>query len=105
MMALAASDMARAIPPTVAAAAGALLVVGLYTPIAGILVAVVEAWVALYHTGNVHTGNVWAAVVLMGIGLSLAMIGPGAWSVDARLFGRKQIDPSDFERNSDYAPK
>jgi hypothetical protein len=24
------------------------------------------------------------------LGLSLAMIGPGAWSVDACLFGRKQ---------------
>jgi hypothetical protein len=26
------------------------------------------------------------------IGLSLAMLGPGAWSIDARLFGRKRID-------------
>jgi len=31
------------------------------------------------------------AVVLAVLGVSLAMIGPGAWSVDARLFGRKQI--------------
>jgi hypothetical protein len=41
----------------------------------------------------------------MGLGLGLAMIGPGAWSVDARLFGRKQIDPSNFERESDRARK
>jgi putative oxidoreductase len=26
------------------------------------------------------------------IGLSLAMLGPGSWSIDARLFGRKRID-------------
>jgi uncharacterized membrane protein YphA (DoxX/SURF4 family) len=32
-------------------------------------------------------------LVLAILGLSLAMIGPGAWSVDARLFGRKQINP------------
>jgi putative oxidoreductase len=30
-------------------------------------------------------------IVLVVLGLSLAMIGPGAWSIDARLFGRKQI--------------
>jgi hypothetical protein len=29
---------------------------------------------------------------LLGIlGISLAMLGPGAWSVDALLFGRKRI--------------
>ncbi len=38
-------------------------------------------------------------------GLSLAMTGPSAWSIDARLFGRKQIDPSDSERASDRARK
>jgi putative oxidoreductase len=25
------------------------------------------------------------------MGAALAMLGPGAWSVDARLFGRKRI--------------
>jgi putative oxidoreductase len=25
------------------------------------------------------------------LGAALAMLGPGAWSVDARLFGRKRI--------------
>jgi hypothetical protein len=30
--------------------------------------------------------------LLGALGLSLSMIGPGAWSIDARLFGRKQID-------------
>jgi hypothetical protein len=34
-------------------------------------------------------------IVLAVLGLSLAMIGPGAWSADARLFGRKQIN-ADF---------
>ncbi|HEX8765158.1 MAG TPA: hypothetical protein VF740_08355 [Candidatus Acidoferrum sp.] len=39
--------------------------------------------------------SVDAAVVhllLAVLGASLAMLGPGAWSVDARLFGRKRID-------------
>ncbi len=26
------------------------------------------------------------------LGAVLAMVGPGAWSIDARLFGRKRID-------------
>jgi len=25
------------------------------------------------------------------LGAALAMVGPGAWSIDARLFGRKHI--------------
>jgi hypothetical protein len=26
------------------------------------------------------------------IGMSLVMLGPGSWSIDARLYGRKRID-------------
>jgi hypothetical protein len=35
------------------------------------------------------------------LGASLAMIGPGAWSVDARLFGRKHIEPPKCKTRSD----
>jgi uncharacterized membrane protein YphA (DoxX/SURF4 family) len=70
------------------AAAGALLLAGLWTPVAGAVVTVVEAWVAFSHRGNP-----WIPLMLAVLGASLAMIGPGAWSLDARLFGRKQINP------------
>jgi hypothetical protein len=30
--------------------------------------------------------------MLAALGAALAMVGPGAWSVDALLFGRKHID-------------
>ena len=30
-------------------------------------------------------------VMLAALGATAAMIGPGAWSIDARLFGRKRI--------------
>jgi len=30
--------------------------------------------------------------MLAALGAALAMVGPGAWSIDARLFGRKRID-------------
>ena len=87
-------------PPVIAAGGGVLLLLGFYTPLAGVVAAIVEAWIAFSQPGNL-----WMPIELMGLGLSLAMIGPGAWSVDARLFGRKQIDPSNFERESDRARK
>jgi hypothetical protein len=31
------------------------------------------------------------AVVAAALGISLAMLGPGAWSLDARIFGRKRL--------------
>jgi len=70
----------------IGALAGILLIAGLWTPIAGILVAGVETWIALSARSN--AGIPLALAVL---GLTLAMIGPGAWSADARLFGRRHI--------------
>jgi hypothetical protein len=34
--------------------------------------------------------------ILGVLGATLAMIGPGAWSLDAWLFGRKHIDPPEL---------
>ena len=65
---------------------GLLIVAGLWTPVAGILVGLLEIWIAL--AGG---SDVWMSVMLAVFGGTLAMIGPGAWSVDARLFGRKRI--------------
>ena len=65
---------------------GLLILVGLWTPAAGTLVAVVQVWVALTGAGDESM-----AVILAALGGTLAMIGPGAWSIDARLFGRKYI--------------
>ena len=33
----------------------------------------------------------FSQILLGALGLGLSMLGPGAWSLDARLFGRKQI--------------
>ncbi len=64
-----------------------LLVIGLGTPYVGLLVAATQLW--LVFAG---VTNPWTAIILSGLGASLAMIGPGAWSVDARFFGRKHIE-------------
>ena len=75
------------IPRMIAVAAGIFLLVGLWTPVVGILVAIVEVWIVL-----VVAGDPSVPLMLATIGAALAMIGPGAWSVDARLFGRKHIE-------------
>jgi putative oxidoreductase len=75
------------IPEALAACAGVLLLIGLWTPIVGGLIALIELWIALGHTGHP-----WIPIVLATLGATIAMIGPGAFSVDARLFGRKHIE-------------
>ena len=77
-----------AAPQIVGAAAGVLLLIGLWTPAAGAVAAIVEIWIALSDPGNR-----WMPLALAVLGASLAMIGPGAWSFDARIFGRKRINP------------
>lgn len=76
------------IPQVIAACAGILLLVGLWTPVIGSLIAAIELWIAL-----VSSNDPWIAIILATLGGSVAMIGPGAWSIDARLFGRKHIAP------------
>jgi len=75
------------IPQILGACIGILLLVGLWTPIVGGLIAVIELWIAL-----THVGDPWIPIVLATLGATAAMIGPGAWSIDARLFGRKHIE-------------
>ncbi|MGD1093882.1 MAG: hypothetical protein ABSB35_18080 [Bryobacteraceae bacterium] len=75
----------------IGAGAGALLLVGLWTPLAGSLLAIAELWIAF-----THPGNPFVSVILAVLGASLAMVGPGAWSIDARLFGRKHIHTQDL---------
>jgi hypothetical protein len=53
----------------------------------GTLIAVVELWIVF--TG---VGDPAVPIVLATLGGTAAMIGPGAWSIDAQLFGRKHIE-------------
>src|SRR5437773_12557809 len=73
-------------PRIIGVGAGPLLLVGLWTPLAGAAIAIVELWVAFSHPVDP-----WTPVIMAVLGASLAMVGPGAWSIDALLFGRKHI--------------
>jgi hypothetical protein len=79
-----------AIIQALAAGAGILLLAGLWTPIAGTLVTLIELW-SIFS----QPGDPWIHILLGTDGAALALLGPGAWSVDARLFGWKRIDPPD----------
>jgi putative oxidoreductase len=73
--------------------AGLLLLAGLWTPVVGTLVAGIQVWKIFFLPGNL------SIYVLLGtLGAALAMLGPGAWSIDAHLFGWKRIDLRDRER-------
>jgi len=69
---------------------GLLLLVGLWTPIAGTLLAILASWAACLHPAD---PLIW--VLLAAVGGASALLGPGGWSVDARLFGWKRVDLPD----------
>ena len=70
-------------------ATSGLLIAGLWTPLAGATVAVIETARVLTMVPDPLVG-----LMVATMGAALAMLGPGRWSVDARLFGWKRIDPS-----------
>jgi putative oxidoreductase len=76
---------------------GMLLLVGLWTPMAGALVAMEALWSAFSF------GHPWSCIVLATQGAALTLIGPGAWSVDARLFGWKRLEIRD-RKSQDSSP-
>ena len=82
---------------TLSISLGLFLLAGLWTPVVALLVAA-EA------LGNVIlSGHQWCWLMLATIGAALALIGPGAWSIDARLFGWKRLEIRD-RRNQDSPP-
>jgi putative oxidoreductase len=70
---------------------GLLLLVGLWTPIAAILVAV-DRLSSAFSMPFAHQEDQWLHIVLGVLAAGIAMLGPGAWSVDAHLFGRKRFE-------------
>lgn len=65
-----------------------LLLAGLWTPVAGALVVVLQLgripWDRAAFSTHIFIGTIAAA---------LALLGPGFWSADRRIYGWKRIDP------------
>jgi hypothetical protein len=85
--------------PTLIAAAGIALSlsIGCLTMIAALLA-------ALMHTIDAFTSGTAAPMlscVLIAQSVALALLGPGAYSLDARLFGRRLIFESRQQQGSD----
>ena len=67
------------------AIAALLITVGLWTPIAGLLTALLELWTAISN----H--QVWPFLLAASVGVALSLVGPGAFSIDGHRFGRKRV--------------
>jgi uncharacterized membrane protein YphA (DoxX/SURF4 family) len=74
-----------------AAVAGILVISGLFTPVAGAIIVLVQASMA-FSPAFAHDGERSIRLFLAAVSASVAMLGPGAWSMDARRFGRKVFE-------------
>jgi uncharacterized membrane protein YphA (DoxX/SURF4 family) len=72
---------------------GCALVTGILTPAAGVLAAAFSLVRALAPptSGGGALGGGGAPALLFVIAVTVALLGPGAFSLDARLFGRREI--------------
>jgi len=73
---------------------GALLLIGLMTPLAGVLAALGTTGVALSwfpSPARSTLGGGVAGLLPVVVTVAIALLGPGAISVDAALFGRREI--------------
>lgn len=69
------------------ACVGVCLLCGLWTPVVASIAAAIELLITFSPAGVSVTHS-----LLLILSVSLALLGPGAYSVDAHIFGRKRID-------------
>ena len=74
-------------PHVIAAGVGLFLLFGLWTSVAGAVIAMSELFIAFSHNHDP-----WLSVLLASVGVALVLLGPGNWSVDARRSGWKRIE-------------
>jgi hypothetical protein len=83
------------LPAALLALCAVLLIPGLWTPITGTSVALLELVKVM-----AVPGDPWIRVLLGTLGGALALLGPGLWSIDARLFGWKRVEAPPRTTNS-----
>lgn len=71
----------------IAVGAGLFLLLGIWTPVAGVILAISE-FLITFLPGH----DPWASVLLASLGVAVALSGPGTLSLDARRSGWKRIE-------------
>ena len=71
----------------IAAGAGLFLLLGLWTSAAAAIVAITELFIAFSHNQDP-----WLTLLLAALGVAIALLGPGTWSVDVGRSGWKRIE-------------
>lgn len=74
-------------PHVIAAGAGFFVLFGWRTTVAAAAVAIIELFIAFSHNHDP-----WLSVLLASVGVALALLGPGNWSVDLRRSAWKRIE-------------
>ena len=74
-------------PHVIAAGAGLFILFGLWSSVAGVILAISESLITF---SQAH--DPWASVLLVSFGIALALLGPGNWSVDSWRSGWKRIE-------------
>ena len=64
-----------------------LILAGLWTPVAGALSALAAVPLLIQEADQAGI-----LICLMALGISVSMLGPGAISIDAAIFGRHRLD-------------
>lgn len=86
----------------------AFLLIGLMTPLVALLVAAGGIGLALSwipSPGDTLLDGYVAMINLIALPIAIALLGPGAFSVDARMFGRREITiPSSSNAEGDSRP-
>jgi hypothetical protein len=87
------TDLLRAALPAAWVVSGIALTVGLFTPVCSTLVGLGYALVMLIPAGATVLPRLDAAAVVVGVAAAsaLGLLGPGTYSIDAQLFGRREI--------------
>jgi uncharacterized membrane protein YphA (DoxX/SURF4 family) len=87
------NDLLVAVPAAALIVCGVALTVGVFTPVCSTLVGLGYALALLtpFEWAVLPRLDCAAAVIGLATAAGLALVGPGAFSIDARLFGRRAI--------------
>ena len=87
------TDLLGAVPAAALVVCGVALTVGIFTPVCSTLIGLGYALVLFLPLGGVVVPRLDGAAAVLGLAAAagLGLLGPGAFSIDARLFGRRAI--------------